>query len=265
MHNPLFITTFAGNMMNRIWIVVMLLCCAICTQAEIVLLRTGKEVEGTIVFQNEEVVILQTAGGGRFQFPRNDIQGIRAEQGTNTDVLSEPSASTDNSIGKKLSVVIEVVGGGGFIPKESAGGMFGANLLIGTHDLLKRRIFLGAGIGYVGEFIQQQKYSFLPLILAVRVPLLKQNKTPIIGTSLGYSFAMEKNYKGGLYADLQLGYCHHINEKYSWVISADFQIQQAKIPTTETIHHIPYEDTYVFTHTTGRCLLNTGVRVGLFF
>ena len=61
-------------------LLLILFCLAfVSAHAETLVLRTGTRVQGTIVFQNEEVVILQNSEGARFQYPRADVKEIIAD------------------------------------------------------------------------------------------------------------------------------------------------------------------------------------------
>ena len=244
-------------MKNRFFFVVDLLLCTVGIQAEVLTLRTGAQVQGTIVFQNEEVIVFKDASGVRFQYPRAEVLSVSNE----VAVINQPPADTVPPVAstKKVSVLLELAGGATFIPSDTIGGHFGANLLVGSHNMLGKRIFLGGGIGYIGEFMREQKYAFLPIQLAVRIPLLQQKHTPVVGVSLGYGVALSKNYLGGLYAEVNLGYCYQISNKSALYIAADVQFQQAKIDVRESI-----EDN-VFTNHTGRSFVHTGIRLGFFF
>ena len=48
--------------------------------AETVYLRTGERVQGTVIFQNEEVVIIRTEEGQRFQYPRADVELVATDE-----------------------------------------------------------------------------------------------------------------------------------------------------------------------------------------
>lgn len=244
-------------MKNRFFFVVALLLCTVGIQAEVLTLRTGAQVQGTIVFQNEEVIVFKDASGARFQYPRAEVLSVSSEE--NLVVEKQESSPFVSSPVKKVSVLLELAGGATFIPADTVGGHFGANLLVGSHNMLGKRIFLGGGIGYIGEFMREQKYAFLPIQLAVRIPLLQQKHTPVVGVSLGYGVALSKNYLGGLYAEVNLGYCYQISNKSALYIAADVQFQQAKIDVRESI-----EDN-VFTNHTGRSFVHTGIRLGFFF
>ncbi len=257
LRSPFFFVTFAGCMKNHFFFLTALLLCVISTQAEVLTLRTGTQVQGTIIFQNEEVIVFKDASGARFQYPRADVLSISDE----VSVFNQPQADTVSSVtsSKKVSVLLELAGGATFIPADTVGGHFGANLLVGSHDMLGKRIFLGGGIGYIGEFMGRQRYAFLPVQLAVRIPFLQQKNSPIAGIALGYGVALGKEYLGGLYAGVDLGYCYRISTKSALYIAADVQFQQAKIEVQETI-----EDTS-FTNHTGRGFVHTGIRLGFFF
>lgn len=244
-------------MKNRLFFLLALLLCVFCLQAEVLTLRTGTQVRGTIVFQNEEVIVFKDASGARFQYPRADVLSISEE----TAVANQPqeNAAAPAVSAKKVSVLLELSGGAAFVPADTVGGHFGANLLVGSHDMLGKRIFFGGGIGYAGEFMGGQRYAFLPIELAVRVPFLQQKHSPMVGIALGYGVALSKDYLGGLYAGVNLGYCYQINSKSALYIAADVQFQQARIDVKETI-----EDTS-FTNRTGRGFVHTGIRLGFFF
>ena len=244
-------------MKNRFFFVVALLLCTVGIQAEVLALRTGAQVQGTIVFQNEEVIVFKDASGARFQYPRAEVLSVSSEE--NLVVEKQESSPSVASPVKKVSVLLELAGGATFIPADTVGGHFGAALLVGSHDMLGKRIFLGGGVGYLGEFMGNRQYAFLPIQLAVRVPFLQQKHSPIAGVALGYGVALSKDYLGGLYAGANLGYCYRISNKSALYIAADVQFQQARIDIEETV------DDTAFTNHTGRSFVHTGIRLGFFF
>ena len=66
-------------MTKRLYIIALLCVACLCAHAETIVLRTGARVQGTIVFQNEEVVIIRNAEGARFQYPKADVLEILAD------------------------------------------------------------------------------------------------------------------------------------------------------------------------------------------
>lgn len=243
--------------MKRFYIVPLLLLCFVCAHAETLLLRTGARVQGTIVFQNEEVVIIRDAGGTRFQYPRADVQEILADNQENP----EPSDSPDKEIttAKKASILLEFGGGAAVIPGESAGGAFSADLLVGSHHIAGRHIFIGGGVGYHGFFLGQEKYNFLPVQVAMRAPFTEHKHAPVGGLSLGYGIALNRNYLGGIYAGVDFGYRCRLNTQSAIALVAFVNFQQARLTLNETIDDTP------FTNTVGRNLLLSGLKLALYF
>lgn len=267
--------------------------CAIAVQADVVVLQSGKEILGTILVQNEEVVIIKTASGSRFQYPNSEVKAIRKDSSDNQgDAVSNNSPAPQPGRGKgggekasptsvkKVSVAIELAGGVATKPNDEAlYGNMSANLLVGSHDLLNRGIFLGGSVGYLGALYTTTEiipttttpivkktttaYSFLPIALAARIPLLQHKHAPMLGMQLGYGVALSKDYQGGLNAGLNIGYCYRISERQRLYVAADCQFQQAFIHTTE---HITDSDglTHDFTHSAGQCFIHYGIRLGIY-
>lgn len=243
--------------------------------AEVIVLRTGAEIRGTIVFQNDDVVVVKDASGARYQYPRADIQSItenaKADNTTALAAQENQTASTEPS--KKVSMLLEVAGGGAVLPKECVGGSVGIGLAVGTHHLLGHRVFLGGGVAYRSLFLGGEHYAFIPLQLETQVPLIDGVHAPIVGASLGYGFALGKEYKGGVSAGVNIGYFYQINAKTALHVSVGVNFQQARIQTQDTyIQEDTNADTgettstsYSFANYTGRNLLDFGLRVGVFF
>ena len=267
--------------------------CAIAVQADVVVLQSGKEIQGTILVQNEEVVIIKTASGSRFQYPIGEVKTIRKDASANQgDAVSNNSPAPQSGRGtgggektsptsvKKVSVAIELAGGAASKPEDDKTyGNLSANLLVGSHDLLNHGIFLGGSVGYLGALYTTTQtivttttpivkttttaYSFLPIALAARIPLLQHKHAPMLGLQLGYGVALSKDYQGGLNAGLNIGYCYRISERQRLYIAADCQFQQAFINTTE--HITDCEGlTHDYTHPAGQCFIHYGIRLGIY-
>ena len=255
--------------MKRHLFFILLLCVSfVCAHAETLVLRTGARVKGTIVFQNEEVVIIRNAEGARFQYPRADVQEIKAddEEVVEEQVVQEEEPEIKTS--KKASILLELSAGSAYVLGESLGAQANVDLLVGSHHIGNRHIFVGAGVGYHGLFLVNPKvttgnpmqvYNFLPIQAAVRMPFLETKHSPVFGVALGYGVALSKNYLGGVYAGLDLGYRCQINSKTAIgaVLYANFQ--QAKIKAVETVEN----DTYI--NYTGRNLVGFGAKFSLYF
>lgn len=228
--------------------------------AETIYLRTGERVEGAIIFQNEEVVIIRTAEGQRFQYPRLDVELIAEDaQSASSDVSesSDKSDQPDIKVTKKASILLELAGGPAVNANETGGG-FSIDLLVGSHHIGDRHIFIGGGVGYHGLFIGE-KYNFLPVQAAFRMPLMEQKHAPVFGLSIGYGIALSKSYTGGLYTSIDLGYRYQINPKTAVAVLLYSHFQQASVEVAEVIG----TDTY--RNMKGCNLITPGVKIALYF
>ena len=229
--------------------------------AETLVLRTGARVRGSIVFRNEEVVIIRDAEGARFQYPTTDIAEILTEETQNeSDETINGQMVNDQMVNsKKASILIEVAGGAAIIPQYAAGGAYSADMLVGSHHIGERHLFIGGGLGYHGLIIGADSYNFLPVQVALRMPLIETKHAPVFGVSLGYGIALSKNYLGGIYTGLDFGYRCLMNPKVAISLVAFAQLQQATINLIETI------DDNEYTHRTGRTFITPGLKLAMYF
>ena len=230
---------------------------ALCARAETLVLRTGARVAGTIVFQNDEVVIVKDADGARFQYPRADIAEIVEKTDENEEQEQQEEETIQST--KKVSILLELGGGAAMVPNDSLGGAFSVDLLVGSHHIGDRHLFIGAGVGYHGMFIGSMKYNFLPIQVAVRLPLTEEKHAPVFGAAVGYGVALSKTYLGGVYADLDFGYRCQLNPKTAVSLVLTSQFQQALMNVTEVIEGVEY------TNRTGRRLVLVGLKLGVYF
>lgn len=247
--------------MRKIAFIVLLLLCFTCAHAETIVLRTGTRVKGTIVFQNEEVVIIRDeATGARFQYPRADIASIGDEGDSEEEREKSEELKVDEiKTSKKASILLELAGGAAIIPAQATGGGMSADLLVGSHHIGNRHVFFGGGLGYHGLFIGAEKYNFLPIQLAVRVPFTEEKHAPVFGLSLGYGIALSKDYTGGIYAGMDFGYRCQLNPKTAIAIVGYAHFQQATLYVPEMVEGVE------FINKTGRYLISPGVKMALYF
>ena len=246
-------------MKKRLSIVALLSIFLLCAQAETIVLRTGARVKGTILMQNEEVLIVLDTEGARFQFPRADVAEIITDDAPVAAESAQTGEEPEIRTAKKVSALLEISGGAALRPNEAAGGGVGADLIIGTHHIGSRHIFIGGGLGYHGVFLGAEKYNFLPVQAALRLPLVEGKHAPVFGVSLGYGVALSKNYVGGLYAGLDFGYRCQLNPKTAVAVVAFARFQQAKVDVVEVI------DGMEFVNRTGRNLVTPGLKLALYF
>lgn len=253
-----FLCTFATGMRKFIVYILFGVFSLTYAHAETIVLRTGARVRGEIVFQNEEVVIIRDwNSGARMQYPRADVQEIVANDVTPESRDSDVSENTEKNSTKKVAIQVEVAGGPVFVPGEQAGGAVSADLLVGSHRLAGRPVFIGGGLGYHGYFLPGTKYNFLPIQVVLRTPFVEQKHAPVFGIALGYGIALSKEYIGGLYADMSFGYRCQVNPRTAVALVAFAQFQQAQIAVTEMVQEVS------FVNDSGRNIVFTGVKLAL--
>lgn len=248
--------------MKRLALFMSFLLVLACAHAETIVLRTGARVKGTILFENEEVVVVRTDEGARFQYPRTDVLQVLTDDEpvmVNDGVANEEGTAPEITTPKKASILVEVAGGAAIQPGEGIGGGASADLLVGSHHIGGRHVFVGGGVGYHGLFIGADKYNFLPIQVAVRMPLTEEKHAPMFGVGVGYGIALSKAYLGGLYAGADFGYRCQLNPKSAIAVVAFAQFQQAMMPVVTEIEGVEYAQT------AGRSLVTTGVKLAFYF
>ena len=213
--------------------------------------------KGEIVLQNADVVIVRDASGARFQYPRTEVQEILA---TDAAEVKEQDPEQENiGTSKKASILLELAGGPAVIPSQAVGGGFSVDMLVGSHHIGDRHLFIGGGLGYHGLFIGEEKYNFLPIQVALRMPFMEQKHAPVFGVALGYGVGLSRDYLGGLYAGLDFGYRCQLNEKTAIALVLAAQFQQATIRVIEEVSGIPYANTV------GRNFVTPSIKFALYF
>lgn len=254
--------------MRKQFVLLFMLCVALAAQAELVTLKNGTQIRGTIVVQNDEVVIVREASGARYQYPRAEVLSIAEEKET-VQEKEEEVKTVGLGHQKKASIALEAGVGASVFPNDGKAGVaYSVDLLVGSHNLADKRIFVGGGVGYHGDWLGGQpkefnSYSFLPVQAVLRMPLIVQKHAPMFGVSLGYGIALSKQYVGGLYADVLFGYRYEINSKTSLGVCANLSFQQARVTVQETpLETLPKA---VYTNQAGRSILRAGLKMSLFF
>ena len=239
--------------------------CALCivnlVRAEVVVLQSGKTIQGEVLMQNDEVILLRDADGKRYQFPQAEIQSIQADS-----VGNNVSLATNNTQLSKVSLRLDVAGGALFVPSYNTGGFGSIDLAIGTRNLANHRIFLGGSIGYqftnssVATPVAHQSINhFIPLMAVVSVPLMDGKHAPEIGAGLGYGFAVKSPKQGGMTAQLDLSWRYQYTVNSALLLGVRTRFQQAKVDYTEVVDGKEYNSPQ------GRCLVSVGVHLSLLF
>lgn len=265
---------------QRIILTILLLCAAgslSVVQADTVTLRMGGyTVKGTVVMQNEDMVVVQDKRGRRFQYLMTDVESVQIDQ-PEAETLQEaetkaeknakapkaPKQPSSDSGSKKTAFLVELAGGGSFIPNEQSGGMAGVQLLIGSRRINDRPIFIGGGVGYTGHFFSGKTYNILPIVAALRLPLLAGAHTPILGISAGYGVALSRAYLGGMHAGADVGYQYRTRTGTAIYVGLTTQFQHAEIE--ENISIVDNGTEYTYLDKVGRSFVTAGVKFAFQF
>ena len=182
-------------------------------QKDKITLNSGEVYVGEILAQNNELIMLKTNDGTRYQFQLTEIKKIEKEliEVGSTAQPSEISHSTAN-----FSGIFELSGG-----ISSAKNCFETSpevqlaLIFGNKNAFRKNLFLGLGMGIDKIFIFSNSTSigFLPLFFRLQTTLTKNRTTPFMGMDAGYAFAMNHGFRGGAMARITAGISHRINYK----------------------------------------------------
>lgn len=231
----------------------------LCAHAETIVLRTGARVKGTIVFQNEEVVIVRDAAGKRFQYPKTDVESILSDDEVSEEQETVVEAEQEINTPKKAAILLELSAAPAFQIPSATGANAGVELLVGSHHIGDKHIFIGGGLGYHGYFVGGDVYNFMPIEAKLSVPFIEAKHAPIFGFALGYGIALSKNYVGGIYTGVDLGYRYQINAKSALAVMAFASFQQAWLDVEEKID----KDTFI--NKSGRYFVSPGIKLALYF
>ena len=245
--------------MRKVAFLIVFLASLLCAHAETIILRTGARVKGTVVFQNEEVVIVRNEEGKRFQYMRSDVEEVLSDDAVVEEEMKVEEAEEDITTPKKASILLELSCAPAIMVPFSTGGNAGVDFLAGTHHIKDKHIFIGAGIGYHGYFMDGYTYNFLPIEAKISVPFIEAKHAPLFGFAIGYGIALSKDYIGGIYTGLDFGYRYQINPKSALAVLVFASFQQARLNVNEMI------DGSTYTNRTGRNFVTPGIKFALYF
>lgn len=168
-------------------------------QKDLVKLKNGSEIRGTIKIQSDSIVKIETKDGSLWVFNRNEIDSLAS-------FIAKP-------IGK------------GFYNTTSIGMMTGSQVS-GSFQVvngyaLNENWHFGFGIGFEKFYYQ----SYVPLFLETRCHLLKKASTPFISIGLGYTAPTHNfdRYFGGFLGQAHIGYKQHINDHLGLLTSVGYR------------------------------------------
>lgn len=234
-------------------------CMCVCVRGEVVVLRSGQTIRGEVVVQNEEVVVVRTESGARYQYPAAEVAAVREEQEDTEQPSDSAEIRVPSGSAKRVAIHAGVAGGAAHLPVAGWGGYTSADLLVGSHNLMNRRVFVGGGVGVHAVFIGDERYAFLPIQAAVHIPWSDGRHAPVMGMALGYGIAVSGDAKGGIYTGVDVGWKYCFSDKASLSVCANMQWQQLSVRVTETV------DGNAYSHYIGTNMLMIGAKIGAQF
>lgn len=223
--------------------------------AEVVVLQSGQSVKGDIVLQNEDVVIIRTTNGMRYQYPMNEVVSIKVEE---KDTRATNTNKTTLAKTKIVSICVQAMGGALYIPNIGWGGYAGADLKVGANILEGRRVFIGGGIGYRAKVVEKA-YSFIPLQVYMSSILGDKQSAPVVGLNVGYGFATNAGTQGGICVGADMGWSFEINHETRLVLGLNAEWQQAQTDVEQIIEDKKY------TNHMGVNFITVGAKIAILF
>lgn len=227
-------------------------------RAEVVTLRSGQVLRGTVLMHNDEVLILRDQTGARFQYPAAEVVSVEDDAAA-ADIPAEAKPKAEKTASKsRVALRLIANGGGVIVPGHNAGGGVGADLWIGSRFIAGRRVFLGGGVGVQTAFLPDRNGIYIPLQAVMSMPLTDGRHAPEIGLGIGYGFTTHHT-RGGLTAHLALSWRYQFSEKSALLLGARIAFQADDYPVTET------EDGITYSGSLGRSLVHVGLNLGIEF
>ena len=230
--------------------------------AEVVVLRSGQRVRGEIVLQNEEVVILRSTDGMRYQYPMSQVVAVQQEDGKN-----EVAERQNDVNGKSKSVLLraQATGGALYVPAMGWGSYVGADLVIGTY-VMGDWVFVGGCIGYRAKIINESVYSFIPLQACMSAVLSDDTKhAPIVGLNVGYGFSTSRKTLGGICMGVDVGWHYMVTEGTSVMLGVNAEWQQAQTDVNQMIIYPETKEEKEFVNRMGLNVITIGLKVAIHF
>ncbi|MDR0370720.1 MAG: hypothetical protein LBH80_02550 [Prevotellaceae bacterium] len=215
---------------------------------DIITLKTGNTYTGNIVFRNDDVVLLQTDSGERFQFLLSAIKEIKKRQlPVESDRKNEGNAEiTDMAGNDHLRMQLIVSGGASFAEKSfDLHPSVQASLLLATDDLLDKPLTAGFGLGYHAVLTKENDVvtpvPFLPLFAHLQYNFSKARHRPFVGFDVGYAFALSEKYKGGPNTKLSAGYAFNMTYKTAFYAGLFYGLQGIAADLHEELNGETYQ------------------------
>lgn len=221
-------------------------------------LNTGEIYIGKVLLKNDEMIMISTKDGTRYQFPLSEIKKV--ESVGNESKFENDNGNQNDNISNNFGGLLELSGG-----TASAKNSFGwapntqLSLMFGNKHLFGQQLFLGIGVGYNSSYITTNSISFLPLFLHIQSTLSKKRTAAFLGMDAGYAFAISKNHDGGAQVKVSGGISHKLSYKTTLIGGIYSGVQSFSGSLTEI------NDLGTFNYYGRTSMITIGVKFGFLF
>ena len=216
---------------------------------EKITLKTGEVYVGEIIIKNDEIILIRTKEGERYQFPVSSVKSIVkiTDEPIVDDAIPKATSETftDNS-SQNIRGFIEVSGGTSSglncFPSSFTGDV---TLSFGATKIGGKMLFAGLGSGFSNIYNAQtgENLKFVPLFIHLQSNNLSKSRTsPYLSLDAGYAFSVKSSLSGGTFGKLSGGIIHRLNVKTSvnigvYARAQNFQGQLNEIIGAKTYYY----------------------------
>ena len=219
--------------MNYRIIIIMLLITLlpVAASADVIVLHSGQKVEGRIITKSEDIIVIETPQGRRFQYMATDVKEVLEDDKTSSDTAADYANDGNNT--RKVVLRLMFDGGAAFLP-----------MAVGSSRIAGKKIFLGGSVGYAGAYVNGSTH-FIPVQAVVAIPLTQRDNSPEIGMSLGYSIGFRdktafSGKTGGVTAGLSVGYKWQVGKSNALILGLKTRLIQSTAIQNVTIEGSEY-------------------------
>ncbi len=284
--------------MRHFFLIGIIVLCAgnLLAQEQRIFLHTGNSITGTVIAQNEQVIMLKTSDGQTLQYPAkeikavvdNTIKNVKTNTGerfkaytvkVNDEIAvyitpegqlvqypiaalkknNNETPSDNNKNGQNNPLGLQLAIKAGSTLSDPSFNMEG-NLVIGYRNILQQRFFVGIGTGFIIKNGEQQQ-TLVPLFMRIEYHPLHQSKwSPFIGLDGGYMFQITHQQQGGAMTELSVGARLNFGKKPNALqLSVYGKAYQGNTTLTEYIDNRP------FTRNATATTIDLGARIAILF
>ncbi len=187
-----------------------------------IFLKNGDSFKGQILMRTDEIIIIQTDDGKRYQLQLSEIDRIQQDM---KSIDKDGTGKASNFGG-----IIDLEGGLAYASTEGLqySPATSATIALGVRDFLKSNVFAGLGSGVQVVFSKNENKNLLllPLFIQLNKTFTNNSVKPFIGTKAGYAFSLNKEYQGGVLFKLAGGAAFSISRRLSFNVGVFGKIQQ---------------------------------------